>query len=367
MIPQVVPWPAAVAEAPRRVRGLVLAGSLLGAPLAAAQDAMLPLQGVDVYGTDAFDGAAVKAEFGAELDELAAAIAEGDPEARFRVADAITDGLSERGDFAYLEVGSIRYYPPNEAIYVTIDVVEQEDAASRMPFRETPQSAAPEDPGGAIALWEEYEDELRPLAMAGELEYGECEVLHCLAPFGVNPELEPYLAAFNERAETHEDDLYDIVTEGPNALQRATAIFLLAHTGNVERLLPVLGDAIYDPSAAVRNNAMRVLAEMIRADPDRPFPASDLAAAMDFPSVSDRNKAASAVALLAESPRHRPIIRETAVPTALRLLRLEQPNNHDPAYELLKTLSGEDFGPRAYEQWRAFFSSEPSRDCRRGA
>jgi hypothetical protein len=36
------------------------------------------------------------------------------------------------------------------------------------------------------------------------------------------------------------------------------------------------------------------------------------------------------------------------VPVALRLLRLAKPNNHDPAYEILRKVSGETFGDRDY-------------------
>jgi hypothetical protein len=35
----------------------------------------------------------------------------------------------------------------------------------------------------------------------------------------------------------------------------------------------------------------------------------------------------------------------------LRLLKLEQPNNHDPAYRILRTVSGENFGERDYAAW----------------
>jgi hypothetical protein len=78
-------------------------------------------------------------------------------------------------------------------------------------------------------------------------------------------------------------------------------------------------------------------------------------AALDFPSSADRNKAAHTVAALAGDPRYHDTIR--AVPAALRLLKLEKANNHEPAYEILKQVSGESFGDRDYAVWERWAAS----------
>lgn len=54
---------------------------------------------------------------------------------------------------------------------------------------------------------------------------------------------------------------------------------------------------------------------------------------------------------LAESPPFKDAIRSRAVPAALRMLRLEQPNNHEPVYEILTKVSGERFADRDYAAW----------------
>jgi hypothetical protein len=36
------------------------------------------------------------------------------------------------------------------------------------------------------------------------------------------------------------------------------------------------------------------------------------------------------------------------------MLALRQPNNHDFAYLILKTISGRDFGEHAVDDWRAW-------------
>jgi len=38
----------------------------------------------------------------------------------------------------------------------------------------------------------------------------------------------------------------------------------------------------------------------------------------------------------------------------LKLLRLRQANNHEPAYEILKELSGKAFGDRDYKDWESW-------------
>ena len=57
------------------------------------------------------------------------------------------------------------------------------------------------------------------------------------------------------------------------------------------------------------------------------------------------------MAALAGQAKYRDTIRAEAVPAALRLLKLEKANNHDPAYEILKQVSGEGFGERDYAAW----------------
>jgi hypothetical protein len=135
------------------------------------------------------------------------------------------------------------------------------------------------------------------------------------------------------------------------------ALFLLAHTNNTSRLLPVLGRAIHDPADVVRNNAMRIMSEMAQSDPGRTYPIGDLVAALDFPHADDRNKSASVIVVLARLPRYRELILATAVPTLLKLLKLHQANNHDPAYEVLKVVSGKDLGDRNQAAWEEWASS----------
>jgi hypothetical protein len=270
----------------------------------------------------------------------------------------IRSALDSRTPLAYFEIAVTLDFGPPQQVHVSIDVVEKVDAARRMPFYAAPTQELA-DPGGVLALWAEYEQAMYELAMAGapmSVDESNCPVLHCVAPFDL-PQLAPYLPRLDDGARLYEDELYAVAANSADAAERAKALFVLAHTNDAQRLAPLLGRAINDPSGGVRNNAMRVLMMLAGRRTDIDFPVRDLIAALDFPSSADRNKAAYTVAALAGQPRYRDTIRAEAVPAALRLLKLEKPNNHDPAYELLKTVSGEAFGDRDYAAWERWAAS----------
>ena len=353
-----------------RKRGTVSTLRLLAAiaftPFCAlAQSAAPPVRSIDVYGSSVIDSAAAREEFGADVLRYVqlgwqagfgggpAPKNEEELEASMQAIDSkIRSAFESRTPLAYFELGVTLDFGPPQQVDVSLDVVEKADAARRMPFRAEPTQQLG-DPGGLLALWEEYEQKMIGLAMAGTsmlVDESNCPVLHCIAPFDL-PQLAPYLPRFNAGAREHENELYSVAANSANASQRAISLFVLAHTNDAQRLAPALGHAIYDPNSGVRNNAMRVLMFLAQRRADVDFPIRDLIAALDFPTSADRNKAAYTVAGLAAQERYRDIIRADAVPAALRLLRLGKVNNHEPAFEILKQVSGEEFDERDYDAW----------------
>lgn len=347
---------------------LVLFAARAGAQGAAA----LPIESIDLYGSAALQGQEVLDAIEPEVLRYTAALetARTNPaadlaalEATVRdVHDKLMITLSARVPLAQVRIAAItNFAPPPPHLNITVDVVERKDAARRLPFRAAP-TASVDDPGGLLATWSEYMQQVMEMLYTGAsltVSATECPALHCVAPFD-RPELAPYLANFDEGSRAHEEALYAVAERSANEEQRANALFVLAHTNDAAQLIPALGRAIYDPSEGVRNSALRVMMYIAQADPNREYPVSDLVAAFDFPSTSDRNKSGWTLVALAASPRYRDAIRREAVPVALRLLRLEQPINHDPAYELLKSLSGESFGDRDYAAWERWAAESAS-------
>jgi hypothetical protein len=291
----------------------------------------------------------VRREYQDDLTAFAAAMSRQDVRALATIRAEILRSVQQRGPFAYVEVSAIQSGAPESALHVTIDIVEAADTARRMPFRGAPSARFP-DPDGLLAGWTEYERRAFPLAMAGSVKMEECPVLHCLYSFR-DPALAPFLTEFNAGVREHKVLLMSIAESAAEPEHRKAAVYLLAHSNDVAAVLQTARQGIYDSSPLVRNAVMRVLMNVIAREPDREYPLNALVAAMDFPTVADRNKAAWCVAKLAQNSKHREVIRATAVPTTLRLLRLEQPLNHDPAYEILKLISGEAYGGREYAAW----------------
>lgn len=271
----------------------------LGAARGVVQSAPLPVESIDVYGSLALENEDVRAEIEPHVLSYVAALQQAStPNADLAALeakavasrDAVSDLLNARVPLAFVEIAVIaNTAPPPPHLNATVDVVEKADQARRMPFRAAPTRELP-DPDGMLALWDEYIAKVFELALAGRqmaVTGAECPVLHCIAPFDV-PELASYIARFDEGAQKHEEALYVIAAESRNARHRANALFALAHTRDADRLLPVLGHAIFDAAEAVRNNSMRILIHMAQTDPERDFPVDDLLAAFDFPTTSDR-------------------------------------------------------------------------------
>jgi hypothetical protein len=83
--------------------------------------------------------------------------------------------------------------------------------------------------------------------------------------------------------------------------------------------------------------------------------------ALNGPTTTDRNKAVAVVAGLVARPDGAKLYREViaqAGPILIKLLALEQPNNHDFAYSILKQVSGKDFGERDVAAWQRWLAEQ---------
>ena len=284
-------------------------------------------------------------------------VAEKDEE-RKALSERLKARLVELG-FAWGRVSRIIYFrqPKNET-YVTIDVVEPADRARRMPFDAPPTEDLP-DVDGLAAAWDAYEAKglelLRTHAMAPRRV--ECNAFHCLFGFD-HPDLARYGTLFAERVPARRAELLRILHRAKDEDRRAAAAFLIAHLPDGNEVVAELLPALHDPSAVVRNNAMRVLQAIAHDHGEIAIPIEPALAALDYPETSDRNKALAIVDGLAERPESRAAIRAHGR-VLLALLALEQPNNHDYAYSILKKVSGQSFGERDYTTWEHWLATAP--------
>jgi hypothetical protein len=314
------------------------------------------LKGIDVYGTTRVDVAWVKDHLGDKIDRL---VATEDEAEHKQLKTEITDAIrAQYKDLGWVELSGITYFKPEgQQAYVTIDVVEKRDLRARRTFR-APPTGDPEDPAGLLAAWKEYEALFFTLLRAGQITpvRVECPAFHCIGGYE-HEKFKPFGERFLRDVPPNEARLIRVLREDKDGEDRATAAFLLAHIHDGKKLVALMLSALDDPSSLTRNNATRVLVDVARHHPELAIPLPPILHLLDGPTTTDRNKAVAVLSGLVARPDgaklHRQVIQQ-AGPTLLKLLALEQPNNHDFAYQILKDVSGRDFGERdiaAWQQW----------------
>ncbi|WP_437850752.1 HEAT repeat domain-containing protein [Sorangium sp. So ce363] len=287
------------------------------------------LRGVDVYGTDRFDGAWAKTRFGDVLQRWFDT--EDEAERKTLEKEMVDVILAEHKAVGWIELSPIIYFDRGEVLkaYVTVDVVERRDMKKRLSFGPQPKGDF-EDPAGLLAAWKDCQDTLFRM-MYEKKEIGPdrvaCPAFHCLGGYE-HEELRPYVERFVNDVPPNEDKLIRILKEDRDPEDRGAAAFLLAHIKDGEKLVSLMLPMLNDPDALVRNNAMRVLMDVAMLHHDVPIPLTPFLKALDGPTTTDRNKAAAVTWGLIDRPEgtklYAQVIKE-AGPTLLKLLKLEQP------------------------------------------
>ncbi len=337
------------------------APSAVIAPGASTVAAEPRLVAVDVFDTDSSSVERVLAMHGDALRDLLRDDVEVD-------LGALIADIRAGGGYAYVEPALVGYYEPDGMkYYLTIDLVSERDAVRRMSFLPAPDGTH-EDPGGLLADWDTYHTRLFELMAAGEVSAQRvaCSAFHCLGD-AAHPALAELAAGFVERVPAHVEELAAVLRDDSDESRRAAAAFLLAYSTDGIALVGQLLPAMRDGSSLVRNNVMRVLAEIARDHPEIAVPLEPVLEALDYPATTDRNKASAILEGLLLRPGAEalyPRIVERAGTTLLAMLRLQQPNNHDFAYSILKAISGEDLGERDHAAWEAWLRAQQDATAR---
>jgi hypothetical protein len=317
------------------------------------------IQAVDLFGTRQVTLEKILDEHASAVEELIAARDGEDPE-RYRDAWMELDRrIREMGAFAVVDFAFISYFGKDTGTYLTIDLVDEGDRERRMPFAPEPAGSF-EDPDGLLAAWGEYEQLGWPFLTAGKIQQPvRCPAFHCVFGFD-EPELAPYEDRFESGVPANRDRLVQILESDADEGNRATAAFLLAHLDDGEDVVALMLDSFTDGSSVVRNNAMRVVALLAGNHAEIEVPLGPAIRALDYPSTTDRNKAAAIIEARCGRPEYRETILRDAGPRLLEMLALWQPNNHDYAYQILTKVSGESFDKRDHESWAAWLEGATS-------
>ena len=249
------------------------------------------------------------------------------------------------------------FYPQKKDLYTTIDVVRA-NQPERLKFSKPTHYPIPGLPKhDLIDKMSEYESSGFKFMMSnGERKISPvCPVYHCTFGFD-SPESKPYLTIFNEGVIKEKPFILSTIKQDREPERRGSAILLVGHFKNPHEIIKIMSAYIQDTCEIVRNNALRVMAATMEKAKIYDVNLLPIMELLDSPSVTDRNKALYVLSVAVKSKSNRKLMIKMGGDHMIQILSLKQLNNHDIAYQLLKKLSGKDFGEHniaGWQQWLA--------------
>jgi hypothetical protein len=267
---------------------------------------------------------------------------------------SIDQRLKAELPLAYASTSLIVY--GDDSVYMTIDLVDRGDE-KRMRFAPEPKATLP-DPAGLLAAWGMYEERAWPLWRQHQLTDTSCHAFHCALGFA-HPELAPLEPRFIEGVPAHFTELTRVLREDKSDERRAQAAFLLAYGKDRQQIVTTLLPSVFDPAEVVRNNVLRVLAEIQEKAREVVVPLPTVTTALSYPKTTDRNKAGAVLLAMVklDPARLRGPVLQAVGDTLIEMVALQQPNNRDFAQEILKVLAGRDLGVDPVK-WRAWMADQ---------
>ena len=328
---------------------VILALVFLRTTFATVPRAQAKINGFDTFGSKRISATEISRQYGAQIDEWVAAAKNQRPEFG-KLKKCIEAAIKNQFGFAYVNLSLITYFAPYFGDFVTVDVVEPQDEVRRMTFLPEPKGHF-EDPDGLIELWDQYLQLAFEIQNTGQFVYPKtCPAWHCTHGFE-NPKIAPYLKKFSKLVPQNEKKLARILKKDARPQFRGNAAFLLAHLKNGQVVVKYVLGSVRDSSELVRNNSVRILSNIAMKHPEIEIPVEPILQVLNFPATTDRNKAGYTLVWLSKNKKYKKVIIQSVGQVLLDMLKLEQPNNHDPAYSILKNVSGKNFEERDYEAW----------------
>ncbi len=319
---------------------------------------------IDVYGTDKITPELVKNQFADDLNNISEIFSNsyllpsGSELKRVKtLGRKITLNLKKMGDFAYLNF-FFNKEPGGKNIYFIVDVVDKKNSSRLDNFLPKPTKSFP-DPDNLFSLWEGYLETGYMKIISEKLSrinYKKCPAYFCAFGFEA-PEFKKYKNIFATQVPTNKDKLIEILREDRDSDNRANAAFLLAHIKDGNELIKILLPAMRDSSSKVRSNVMTVLGYALMQLKTADFPVQNAIDALDFPDYEDRKQALWLLSIISDQSRYVKFIKEHAKEQLLVQLKMQKPDIHTNAYQILKKISGHKFGERDYAAWKNWLNT----------
>jgi hypothetical protein len=267
----------------------------------------------------------------------------------------VMDGLQKSGQFSYIRLSPI-VYPNNTRIGFTVDVVDKGDERRMQGFLPKPTQNLP-DPKHLVQSWKDYEKYGFKVFFSTKrvMSSEHCPAFHCIFGFD-DPAVKHYGVQFNRDVPIYKNELITILRQDKDESKRGAAAYLLAHLKNANEVADALTPSMRDSSSLVRNNVMRVFAEMATKVKLNNFPVDDAIRALSYPSETDRNKALFMLDSITAIPKYAAYVKRKGCQGVLNQYRLIQPNLHDTAYKVLMNMSGEHYPIDDYTAWEQWAS-----------
>ena len=271
---------------------------------------------------------------------------------------ALIDKLIKDNGYLFVDLQVVMYPDEQNKAYVTLEIIDKKHP-ERLRFINTAEHTNQKRTHSPDVIEEMITYELLAADMMlrnKPTKFEPCPVYHCLLGFK-NPKLAPYLKKFNHAAIKEKALILDTLTHDPSFERRAAAAYLVGHFQDPHEIISLLEPHISDTNESVRNNVMRVIAATMRKAKISDIDITPFLNALDSPYTTDRNKALYVLFTAADHQATKAVLLNNGGAKLVAILALQQPNNHDWAYLILKKISGKDFGPENLSAWRAWVLS----------
>lgn len=266
---------------------------------------------------------------------------------------ALIDKIKKDYGYAYVDLSTVNY--SSDSVFITIEVIRN-DETYRLKFIDDHKPIEHSNKNDLIHQMERYNRLGIKLFLNDQLDPDKlnCPLYHCTWGFD-HPTLKPFYSQFKQGVAAQKSLIIDTLNTDPDPGRRAAAVFLVGHFDNPQEIIDVLVPHVLDNDSEMRNNAVRVIGTTLMKYKAAHFNINPFLHLLASPYDTDRNK--SLLVLLQVCDGNQQEIIKKGKESLLALLALKQPNNHEPAYQILKKISGKTYSDTDLKAWRAWADS----------
>lgn len=267
--------------------------------------------------------------------------------------EKLIEDIKKEGDFLYVAFDTVSY-SDKKNLYTTIEIIENKQSL-RLKFID-PHVNKKKHHVHSMLIDKMIEYDNLILNQLDTDAYTTCPVYHCTSGFN-HQALKPYLKVFNAGVIKEKNQILDVLNNDSDSERRAAAAFLLGHLQNPEEIISILEKHVNDKNRHVRNNAMRVIAATMQKANIDTINITPYINLLNSPYVTDRNKALAILASASKNRALQSLIIKKSKDNLVKLLELKQPINHNWAYDVLKQISGKNYGEYDVNAWKNWLTA----------